>query len=211
MRRLLTSLALTAATVTMALVLATPSHAALITCPANFTQDGTAKVNDGSVLQLTAADGCQYDNTTTNSTVANITNINSSGFFGFSDWESNGQDQLGGSGNTGQSGTWDILNVDFDTYDYIIVFKDGEGTYLTAFSFNELFDEGEWLTPFTNPPFAVSGDGHDVSHLTIARRLNEDGGPGPGPGQVPEPGTLAVVGAGLAGWWALSRRRKTKV
>jgi hypothetical protein len=38
-----------------------------------------------------------------------------------------------------------------------------------------------------------------------------EGGGGPGPGnEVPEPGTLAVVGAGLAGWWALRRRRQTK-
>ena len=35
--------------------------------------------------------------------------------------------------------------------------------------------------------------------------------PDPGTNPIPEPGTLAVIGAGLAGLWALRRRRKMKV
>ena len=36
--------------------------------------------------------------------------------------------------------------------------------------FNEQFTNGSWITPFTDPPFALpgSGDPHDVSDYTIA-------------------------------------------
>ena len=44
------------------------------------------------------------------------------------------------------------------------------------------------------------------------QEFTETPDPGPDPANdIPEPGTLAVIGAGLAGWWALGRRRKTKI
>ena len=210
MRRFLNAPAMTTAIVATGAVLATPSHAALIACPASFTADGTAKVHDGSAAQLTAAMACQYDDATDNNTVASIANINASGFFGVDTWEENpGQLQVNAEAS---SGLWAIADVDFDAYDYIIVFKDGQDTNLIAFLFNEEFSDGGWDTPFVNPPFPVGVEGHEVSHYTIARFEDDGTGPGPGPGPepVPEPGTLAVVGAALAGWWAL-RRRKGKL
>ena len=59
---------------------------ALISCPTAFTTSGTAKVHSGTVAKITAASGCQYDDSTSQSTVANITNINNSAFFSFNDW-----------------------------------------------------------------------------------------------------------------------------
>src|SRR3546814_178511 len=113
------------------------AQAALITCPASFTADGTAKVHDGTADKNTAASDCQYDDETGTSDVASITNINESAFFGFSDWEDNGQTQI--DPPVDSSGTWSIDDVDFDAFDYIMVFKDGEGTSLIAFLFNEEF------------------------------------------------------------------------
>lgn len=179
-----------------------PADAALISCPASFTADGTAKVYNGG---SSAASACQYDDATDQSDVASESNINSSGFFGQSDWEFNpGQGQMGGAGNTGTSGTWSIANVDFATYDYIIVFKDGNPTHLTAFLFNEAFASGSWLSPFTSDIYDVNNP-KNVSHITIARRANPTD---PDPDPVPEPGALGILGLGLLGL-GLVRRRLT--
>ena len=181
------------------------AQAALISCPASFTTDGTAKVHDGTLSKNTAASACQYDNATTNSTVANLSSINTSAFFGFSDWLDNGQTQIDPANDL--SGLWSILNVDFALLDYLMVFKDGEGTYLTAFLFNEEFSSGGWDSPFTDPPFTLPGEStvHDVSHYSIFARDNSKD---PGTEPIPEPATLLLFGFGLAGLAVARRRRK---
>ncbi|WP_374595494.1 PEP-CTERM sorting domain-containing protein [Sphingosinicella sp.] len=195
---------LSAAAVGAVAAFSAPANAALITCPAAHIADGTSKVFNGSNSAVSA---CQYDNATGTSTVANLTNINASAFYGFSDWTDNGQTQINLADGAGGSGTWTINGVDFAAYDYLIVFKNGNGTHLTAFTFNEEFSSGGWSTPFTDPPFDLPGasKSHDVSHYSIVKRYNPTEEP---PGEVPEPAMLGLFGLGLMGVGMARRRRR---
>jgi len=195
--------------------LASTANAALISCPAAFTADGSAKVywNDpGTVTAIdAAATACQYISPADNNNVASLANVNAAAFFGTSSWLSNGQTQIETSDWTGQSGDWSIANVDFVNYDYIIVFKDGVGTNLTAFLFNEESASGQWNTPFTDPPFDLPGNSQsaDNSHASIFKRTpSQVLPPAEEPNPTPEPGMLFLMGAGLLGL-GMARRRKS--
>jgi hypothetical protein len=182
--------------------LSAPASAALIDCGPSGDTDLTGKVTDTGGTSV-AVDDCQYIDPPSPSNVASEGNINAAGFFGFSDWDiwvaSVGQVSVNAS-----SGTWSIPDVDFGLYDYIIVFKDGAATNLTAFSFNELFASGDWTTPFTDPPFNFPGmsTSHDVSHYSLARRLAPEETP------VPEPGSIALIGLALLMLTAVGRRTR---
>lgn len=185
------------------------AQAALVSCPAAYTAAGTAKVEDATGT-FNAASNCQYVTPADNSNVASIANINVAGFFGTTNWASNSQNQLNANA---KSGTWTISNVDFATYDYIIVFKDGNDTNLVAFLFNELYSNGVWSTPFTNALPGITQQAKDVSHYTIARRASQQPcvpvpGIPCGEQQIPEPGTLALLGIGALSAGLLSRRRR---
>ena len=185
-----TSLAVTLISAALAFF-ATSGEAALLSCPSDFTTNGTAKVHDGGgAPNLSASAQCQYIDPPDNDTVADAANVNAAGFFSTSTWTQVGSKAELADG-AGQSGTWAIAGADFATFDYMIVFKDGQGTNLIGFLFNELFSSGGWNTPFTNPPFGAlaSGQAKDVSHYAIFQRGGER--------TVSEPGMLALLALGL--------------
>lgn len=156
--------------------------------------------------------------------------VNEEAFFGFTDWSFDGKyDNIGNvsgtdgsslfdfSGNN-QSGTFawtDGVIADFS--DIMLVFKDGGDTnlvgylidmplLLTSVGDGGFGGTGTYTSPFEEPPFAFPGQGpRDISHISVYYRSN--GGPGPGNGDVPEPGILLLLGAGLIGL-SLSRRRQ---
>jgi hypothetical protein len=172
-----------------------PAEAALVSCPASFVADGTAKVFNGG---SSAASACEYITPPDPSTVANETTVNAAGFFGFSDWMITAADQVDVNAS---SGSWMITAVDFAAFDYMITFKDGANTNLVSFLLNEMFSSGSWTTPFTEPPFSFPGaaTSRDVSHYSIFKR---------GAGTpVPEPLVVTLLGSGLLAIAAMGRRR----
>lgn len=181
----------------------------LVDCTDDLAFDGTARVHDGTDAKNTAASMCQFITPPANNFVANEDNVNDAEFFGFNDWFGiEGMVQM--EPESGLSGLWALPDdADFDTYDYMITFKDGNDTNLISFFLNGLFDNGGWDSPFTNPPFTSLGSNQtkDVSHYSLFRRLSDDF-PGGGGGDIPLPATVWLFGAGLVGLGAIRRRRR---
>lgn len=138
--------------------------------------------------------------------------VNGEGFFGISNWLFDGKWDGGATGFVDTSRLFDFAGGGASggyTYvggagiaDIMFVFKDGVGTNLVGYLLTA--GNGTYATPFTNPPFPLTGKSmqKDVSHISVYYR--EGGTP---PSQIPEPGALMLVGAGLLGL-GLARRRK---
>lgn len=190
----------------------------------SFTAAGTANaaflscVGDGYDIsgKVSTATNCTIlsplngaENDTLNPTLF----VNDNSFFGISDWSFDGKwnstvngfvdssslfDFTGG----GPAGTFSYEGPLAGISDLMFVIKDGAGTNLVGYLVTA--SDGTYSTPFTNPPFPLSGQSKvkDVSHISVYYR--EGGTP---PSQIPEPGMLLLMGAGLMGL-GLARRRK---
>jgi len=190
-------LATAAITALLTLGLAGEASAALISCPAAFTTDGTANVTTGTVARVSAASLCEYLDPPNNSTVANATNVNAAGFFGVNTWSATAVNQVNANSTTG---SWSLAGANFSAFQYMITFKDGSGTNLVSFLLNGASSSGSWFSPFTNPPFTQLNGNQTkaVSHFSIFQSAITQ--------QVPEPSTLALLGVGFA--IAMVRRRQ---
>lgn len=182
--------------------LASSAQAALISCTGAFTTDPTSKVEDATGT-MTATSACQYITPADSSNTAKLVNINAAGFFGTSTWVANSLANTQLDPGNDLTDTWSITNANFALYDYIIVFKDGDGTNLTAFLFNELFTNGVWSSPFASPIVDVSNP-KEVSHYTIAQRDAVEVPCNPQiedcrPREIPEPTSIALMSLGMLG------------
>jgi len=138
--------------------------------------------------------------------------VNGEAFFGISDWLFDGKWNSSDNGFVDSSSLFDFTGGGVSggyTYvggagiaDIMFVFKDGADTNLVGYLLTA--GNGTYSTPFTNLPFPLSGNSaqKNVSHISVYYR--EGGTP---PSQIPEPGVLMLVGAGLLGL-GLARRRK---
>lgn len=139
--------------------------------------------------------------------------VNDEAFFGISDWLFDGKWNSVGQGFVDSSGLFNFTGGGSSgSFSYVggasiadimFIFKDGAGTNLVGYLVTQA--GGDYATPFTNLPFPLTGNStvKDTSHISVYYR--EGGSP---PSQIPEPGMLLLVGAGLMGL-GLARRRKS--
>ena len=211
---------LSAASLAAASLIAMPAYAGLIVTTAQGST-GTLIVNnacqgqvDGPATQLV---GCLQNSHTT------------SAFF-----DSDGENIEFSSGGqavvVAQDGFFDYLKISLEspfTLDTMILNINSNTVCVDCIQFStsdgdlsgffDLDDKGQNFFTLEMSPsvdwiaFQVTGQYvEDSKQWRLELGEGEVPDPDPPPA-IPEPGTLAVFGAGLAGWWALNRRRKTKV
>lgn len=144
------------------------------------------------------------------------------GFGGVEDWTLYGDEinngngsQVGWSATTQdrKTGTWSIDSSEFeDGTLFMLVLKDGEGAQQQGA--NPAYEPTQWVWFIIGPDTGSNMSGNwgmygrngtrvDNSHISLYTAAGSQ----PGPGPVPEPGILGLLGVGLAGL-ALARRRK---
>lgn len=197
-------------------VFASSAQAAFVSCigaAPNVAYNVLDNVSSATACTILAPlDGSQNDKVG-GSNAADFT-VNEVQFFGQNDWRFDGRFNVGGEeagtifdfAGGGQSGSFTLLSSLAAYEDVMLVFKDGQNTNLVGY----LVDgAGTYTSPFENPPFLGVRNTKDVSHVSVYTRGTGGDIPGDTPGgtPVPEPATLALVGAALFGL-AMTRRRK---
>ncbi|NET01860.1 MAG: PEP-CTERM sorting domain-containing protein [Sphaerospermopsis sp. SIO1G2] len=191
---LLTSAAvMTGATITLA---SAPTHAATIAC----STDISGLVTGTSACEVSDSANQDFLN-------RNPMTVNAEEFFGNNDWVFGGKigENAGFNGQgSGQSGNWDISSVVQSTWnDVMLVFKSGNGTFLTGYEVTDGVTSGTWSSPF--PQFKNNGDPKapkNVSHISVYHRVY-----GETPRRVPEPASLIGLGI-VASGMVMARRRQ---
>jgi len=205
------------------------SAATLLACGVGFAGNAQAMLSDCSTLtgdvedQVTPNIGCQIlqplganENDFTGGSDPSLWTVNMEEFFGFDDWLFDGKWEDPGDGTDlveddedpptladfsgdAQSGTWGLDDVSLFS-DLMFVVKDGNDTNLVGYLIDVGFvGEGDYASPFTNPPFDVNNP-RDISHISIYAR---------GEGvEIPAPGILGLMGIGLLGLFAAGARRR---
>jgi hypothetical protein len=186
----------------MGVAMTSNASAAFITC-SGTGYDISGKVSTASDCTiLSPLDGKKNDS---------LTLVNNEVFFGISDWLFDGQwnttddtsglfDFTGG----GSSGSFSYVGG-ASIADIMFIFKGGADTNLVGYLVTQA--GGTYATPFIKLPFPLPGQTtvKEMGHLSVYYRNGEGGTP---PVQIPEPGVLLLVGAGLMGL-GLARRRKS--
>lgn len=187
----------------MGLATSGTASAAFISCVGTSpTYDISGKVSTATACTILGPlDGKENDKLTPTLLV------NDEAFFGITNWLFDGKWEGSSDGSSlfnftggAQSGSFTYLGAT-GISDIMLIFKSGKDTNLVGYRVPK--DNGTYATPFTKPPFNLNGNtAKDVSHISVYYR--EGGTP---PQQIPEPGVLLLMGAGLVGL-GLARRRK---
>ncbi|WP_194714304.1 PEP-CTERM sorting domain-containing protein [Noviherbaspirillum soli] len=191
----------------------TSGQAATISCT-GASYDISTKVDGASdCLILSPLDGAVNDSV---SPPASSYTVNTESFFGKNIWQFDGRFDVTEQTNSsnffnfsgaGQSGGYGFIGADA-SIQFMFVMKDGANTNLVAYLLSTPVASGTntYSTPFTAPPFSLSGQStsKDISHISVYY-LSDPGGSG---NQIPEPGTIAILGMGLLGMGLVSRHRK---
>jgi hypothetical protein len=193
-------------------VVASASQAATISCTGADYDISTNVLGATDCLILSPLNGAVNDSV---DPPASSYTVNTESFFGINTWAFDGRYENGIDSSTffnfsgdGQSGGYGFTGAD-DSTQFMFVLKDGTGTNLVAYLLSTPVASGTntYSTPFTNPPFPLTGNStsKDISHISVYY-VSDSGGPG---NSVPEPGTIAILGLGLLGMGLISRHRKS--